>query len=148
MIYNSYLNGAQNNELLYSLMQRTKSDEISWVELLEIKRYLENDNISIDRIRWLHRYLRHLQAARFIALQSSTYVTAFQSKIVILARSKYSGVLRLDWMENRSRTMAWHKFDASNVGLMRLQQLIENAGVSNSRSEIENILYSTDYICV
>lgn len=148
MIRYGYLTEDKNTELLHSLLQKTKSDVVSWVELLEIQRYLENDGILMSQIRWLHKYLRHLQAARFIALQSATYVSVFEGKLVLLARSKYSGQLRLDWMETNSRTRAWHKCEVSNFSLMRLQQAIESAGVSTLRSDIEDILYSTDRICV
>lgn len=148
MMRYQYISNPQEVELLHQVIYKTKSSEISWVELLEIQRYLEKDNISISRIRWLHKYLRHLQLERFIALPSSTYITIFEGKLLLLARSKYSGNIRLDWMEIKSHLMTWHRWNVSNIVLMRLQQSIESTGISSLRSDVEEILYSTEHICV
>lgn len=148
MMRYSRLMESHNLEFLYDLINKTKNDEISWVELLEIYRYLDNDDISITRIRWLHRYMRYLQTVRFIALPSSTYIAKYENKLYLLARSKYSGTLRLDWMEINGPLKSWNKFNTSDFALQRLLQAIENVGVSNSRFDVEDILYSTDHIFV
>ena len=64
------------------LLLLTKNNTIDWVGFRKFIDYLEVLGIKVGNIRWLDKYLKHLQSRRFMPILSETYFCVYEKKVV------------------------------------------------------------------
>lgn len=109
-------------------MNKTTGGNIDWVSCEALMEHLEIEGISIDGIKWLHRYLKHLQTVRHIPILSKTYVTFYKERIFAISQSKYSRDIRIDFTSSSNidgMGRMWRGIIESQILLMRLHSAVE-----------------------
>lgn len=133
---------------IVTLLKETQAQTLVWVRLSSVSSILQN---NINLVTWLRNYFLHLQSARFIPSSPSTYIAKDEDEdaLFVLAQSKYSGKLRLDRMPCSGDRPKWEDIPAASFDLLRLQAMIERAGIAIEDEYINDILYTaTDDIVV
>lgn len=125
------------------LLRKTEKKDLFWIPLSKIIQYLNEENIPLSNIQEIYTYIVFQQRSRYIPdIEKHTYICSYENKLAILSQGSYSSRMRLTVMNLNNRVKSWKVVDDSQITLVRLRNTIEMSEISDSRSDIEDFLYS------
>lgn len=122
------------------LVDATINEDLNWINLDVLKRFLQNTNRSLNVIQPLHEYLIHLQKDLFIFDCVNTHLTVFEDKLFILAKSKHSLTYRLDSLNLTLRTIKWESMNVPMNMLLRIRNAIDLISNHTDENMCKNFL--------
>ena len=132
---------------LIDIITDTKISKIKWARIDYFKEKTESIGINLSYLPNIHSYMKMLQSERFIIDFENSYVSIYEHKMMILAKSKYSSDIRLDVLNAASSTFDWKRIKVRIPLLLTLRniiQLTEN-NKDNSDALLNNLSFFYNY---
>lgn len=129
---------------LLELINKTKTQQILWIRLDEIKDYLDRENVGISQIYCLNSFFICLRNRREVPIFSNTYFVALDGFVYAVAKSQYSATYRLyRYSVNRAQ---WTVVRDEPTNIVRLYNIIRLIDEQENDDEIMEFLYSTGQV--
>ena len=129
--------------LIQSLISRTKSGAICWLKFEEIKKYLDDEEIGINRFDCFRSFFQLLRSKRRVLRFSDIYFTAADDYVYAISKSSYSASYDLYcYAPNRRQ---WIIIRDELAEIVRLYNVIMLIDEPESTEDIVNFLYAAGY---
>ncbi|MBQ7505297.1 MAG: hypothetical protein IJT79_08290 [Ruminococcus sp.] len=113
-----------NKAKALNLFEATKSNQCDWIRIETLKKYLKQENLSLDSINYFKLFLKHLQQKLFIFDCENSYTTVFENQMFVLSKNKFSFDYRLDYLAIENDEPVWKEEKVINSILLRLRNAI------------------------
>lgn len=129
---------------ILELVNKTKTQQLSWIRFDEIKAYLDRENIGIGRILCLNSFFLFLRNRREIPIFNSVFFAFYDGFVYSISRSQYSASYRL-YRYSVSRAQ-WAIVRDEPTTIVRLYNIIRLSDEQEDDQEIIEFLYSTNQV--
>lgn len=129
---------------ILELVNKTKTQQLSWIRFDEIKAYLDRENIGIGRILCLNSFFLFLRNRREIPIFNSVFFAYYDGFVYSISRSQYSASYRL-YRYSVSRAQ-WAIVRDEPTTIVRLYNIIRLSDEQEDDQEIIEFLYSTNQV--
>lgn len=137
----------KKDSVILDIVEQTLNNKIEWVSFGTLLEYLKDEGLTRKSIPEIYNYMIYQQRNRYIPdFDHYTFIGLVNEKLFVLAQSKYSSLLRLDFCLNTKRQ--WGSVYASQVVLARLRNAILSSSTLHDRKECEELLYAIGNISV
>lgn len=135
-------------DIVNLLIKQTKSGDLEWISLKELKDYLLDDAILLDNLAVFASYNAHMQIAHNRPIIAHTYITIHKNKIYVLSQKSRSMEFRLDRLRLDEEPEHWQSIIENTNSLIRLFNIIRILDPHNSQDEFAEFLYAINDVQV
>lgn len=138
------------SSVISKLISETKEEKLIWYQMSELKDYLENDGIHLQKIDLFQSCLRFTKSQRFFPIISRSFISFCENKNIVyfLSQDLRTRAINLYYVYLDNRSMSWRILHADQVDLNRLYNIICLIAPHDSAEEYADFLYSINDVRV
>jgi len=124
------------------LIDNTKQRKIRWICFSDIKKYLDNDGISIYMVPFFQDFLMFSHNRKHYPSKLNTFITFTSDRIYILSQNSYTLEYELCYCYSKPvEKEEWKQIIVPQILLMELSNVIRIVGTEKSNTVLSEQLY-------